>query len=87
MLFRSEGTDAAKPENFLPEEEKALLGDWVSASVTDVMGDDASNEVSPSAITATLNPDHSSIISFDLGRQRIACRSRFGKTRRVSGLT
>ena len=65
ITFAKEGTDAAKPENFLPEEEKALLGDWVGASVTDVMGDDASSEVSPSAITATLNPDHSSIISFD----------------------
>ena len=65
ITFAKEGTDAAKPENFLPEEEKALLGDWVGASVTDVMGDDASSKVSPSAITATLNPDHSSIISFD----------------------
>lgn len=65
ITFAKEGTDAAKPENFLPEEEKALLGDWVGASVTDVMGDDASSEVSPSAITSTLNPDHSSIISFD----------------------
>jgi len=65
ITFAKEGTDAAKPENFLPEEEKALLGDWIGASVTDVMGDDASSEVSPSAITATLNPDHSSIISFD----------------------
>ena len=55
ITFAKEGTDAAKPENFLPEEEKALLGDWVGASVTDVMGDDASSEVSPSAI----------IISFD----------------------
>lgn len=65
ITFAKEGTDAAKPENFLPEEEKALLGDWVGATVTDAMDDDASEEVSPSALTATLNADHSSIISFD----------------------
>ena len=33
VKFAKEGTDAAKPENFLPEEERALLGDWVGASV------------------------------------------------------
>lgn len=27
LKFAKEGTDAAKPENFLPEEERALLGD------------------------------------------------------------
>ena len=37
VTFAKEGTDAAKPENFLPEEEKSLLGDWEGVSVTDVM--------------------------------------------------
>lgn len=64
VTFAKEGTDAAKPENFLPEEEKALLGDWEGVSVTDVMDDDVSGEISPSALKATLNPDHTAVISF-----------------------
>lgn len=54
LTFAKEGTDAAKPENYLPEEEKALIGDWVSVSVTDVLGNDASEEVDPTALAATL---------------------------------
>lgn len=65
LTFAKEGTDAAKPENFLPDEEKALLGDWEGASVTDVMKEDVSGEVSPSALKATLNADHTASISYN----------------------
>ena len=34
LKFAKEGTDAAKPENFLPEEERALLGDCRGGGVT-----------------------------------------------------
>ncbi len=64
LKFAKEGTDAAKPENFLPEEEKALLGSWVGVSVVDVLSKDVSGEVSPDSLQATLNPDHTSSISY-----------------------
>lgn len=65
LTFAKEGTDAAKPENFLPEEEKALIGDWIGASVVDVMDEDASEEISPDALKATLNSDHTASISLN----------------------
>lgn len=64
LVFAKEGSDAAKPENYLPEEEKALLGDWSSVSVKDIMGDDASGDVDPNSLTATFNDDHTATISF-----------------------
>ncbi len=65
LKFAKEGTDAAKPENFLPEEEKALLGDWTGTSVLDALGEDASGEVSPDAMKVTMNADHTATVSFD----------------------
>lgn len=65
LKFAKEGTDAAKPENFLPEEEKALLGDWAGISVTDIMDEDASAEISPDALQATLNADHTASVSLN----------------------
>ena len=58
LKFAKEGTDAAKPENFLPEEERALLGDWVGTSVADALDKDVSGEISPDSMKATLNADH-----------------------------
>ena len=63
VKLAKEGTDAAKPENFLPEEEKALLGDWIGASVADVMDADASGEIAPDSLKATLKADHTSTIT------------------------
>ena len=64
VKFAKEGTDAAKPENFLPEEERALLGDWVGASVADALDKDASGEISPDSMKATLSADHTCIITY-----------------------
>ena len=64
LKFAKEGTDAAKPENILPDEEKALLGDWTGVSVTDVFDEDASGEISPDSLKATMNADHTASISF-----------------------
>lgn len=64
VKLAKEGTDAAKPENFLPEEEKALLGDWIGASVADVMDADASGEIAPDSLKATLKADHTSTITY-----------------------
>lgn len=65
VTFAKEGTDAADPEKYLPEDEKALLGDWVGVSVTDVLSEDASGEISPDAMKATLNGDHTAEISYE----------------------
>lgn len=40
LTFAKEGTDAAKPENYLPEADKGMLGTWQSNRVTDILGDD-----------------------------------------------
>ena len=39
LTFAKEGTEAAKPENNLPEQDKNMIGVWQSTSVTDVLGD------------------------------------------------
>ena len=64
LTFAKDGTEAAEPENYLPKEEKSLIGDWVSVSVADVLGDDVSEEVDPTALAATFDGDHSATISF-----------------------
>ena len=64
LTFAKEGTDAAKPENFLPENEKKLLGSWTSYKVTDVLGDDVSGEVAADALKMTFNSDHTVDIEF-----------------------
>lgn len=64
LKFAKEGTDAAKPENFLPEEEKALLGDWVGTAVNNVLDEDASGEISADSMKATLNADHICTITY-----------------------
>lgn len=65
ITFAKEGTDAANPENYMPEEDKALIGEWVGASVTDAFDEDASVEVDPALMTATLNSDHTASIVFN----------------------
>ena len=64
LTFAKEGSEAAEPENYLPEEEQALIGEWVSVSVTDILGEDVSSEVDPGALTATFDGEHSATISF-----------------------
>lgn len=64
LTFAKEGTDAVKPENYLPEEDKALVGDWASVSVTNILGDDVSSEVDPTALTVTFSDRHSATINF-----------------------
>ena len=65
IVFAKEGTDAANPENYMPEEDKALIGEWVGASVTDVFDEDASGEVDPDLMTVSLNSDYTASIVFD----------------------
>ncbi len=58
LTFAKEGTDAANPENYLPEQDKNMIGVWKSHKVTGVLGDDASEEVDPEAITIEFFSDH-----------------------------
>lgn len=39
LTFAKEGSEAAKPENNLPEADKKMIGTWQSHTVTDVLGD------------------------------------------------
>jgi len=65
LTFAKEGTDAANPENFLPETEKKMIGTWTSYQVTDVLGDDASGEVAPDALKMTFKGDKTVDIEFN----------------------
>ena len=64
LTFAKEGTDAAKPENALPENEKAVLGTWTSYAVTDVLGSDASADIAADALTMTFHANHTCDIVF-----------------------
>ena len=64
ITFAKEGTDAANPDNYLPEEEKALIGEWVGVHVENALDEDASGEVDPGTLTAVLNSDHTSSVSY-----------------------
>lgn len=59
VILAKEGTEAANPELYLPEDVKAMLGTWTSTSVVDVLGDDASDEIAPDALSLTINGDNS----------------------------
>ena len=65
LTFAKEGTDAAKPENALPDNEKAVIGTWVSNKVTDVLEEDASGAVAPDAMKLTFKSDHTADIEFN----------------------
>lgn len=38
MTFAKEGSESSKPENFLPEADKKMIGTWKSDKVTDILG-------------------------------------------------
>ena len=65
LTFAKEGTDAAKPENFLPENEKKIIGSWSSYKVTDVLGDDVSGEIAADALKLTFKGDKTVDIEFN----------------------
>ncbi len=58
ITFAKEGTDAARPENYLPDADKNMLGVWKSEKVTDVLGNDASDETAPDGLTVEFFSDH-----------------------------
>lgn len=65
VTFAKEGTEAANPENYIPETDKAMLGTWKSYKVTDVLGDDASAEIDPDALTMTFKGDYTVDIEYN----------------------
>ncbi|MDO4477932.1 MAG: hypothetical protein Q4B73_02680 [Lachnospiraceae bacterium] len=75
MVFAKEGTDAANPENFIPEEEKALIGDWSSESVLPIMEEEPYTSIEGlddihDALRVSFYEDHTCSITFfgeDLG--------------------
>ena len=62
LTFAKEGTDAANPENYLPESDKFILGNWQSLGVTDIIGDPI--DMDPYSLFMTFNADHTAQIMF-----------------------
>lgn len=88
VTFAKEGTDAANPENYLPEEEKALIGKWVSKDVTDVLGDPVEG-VAKDALMVEFKADHTATLKYgdvDHGTATWGLYSGFGSFENFSGL-
>lgn len=72
LTFAKEGTEAAKPENNLPEQDKNMIGVWQSTSVTDVLGDPIEG-MSGDELKMEFASDHTVNITFkgeDLGSHK-----------------
>lgn len=65
LTFAKEGTDAANPENYLPEEDKFMIGKWKSYTVTDILGDDMSSAVDPGWLELEFTADHIATFTMD----------------------
>ncbi len=72
ITFAKEGTDAANPENYLPEDDKYMLGVWQSESVTDILGD-PTDEVEPDALQLEFFGDHTVKVTFE-GKEVGTCK-------------
>ena len=69
LTFAKEGSEAAKPENTLPDAEKNMLGVWQSNTVTDVL-DDPVEGMTGDELKMEFAADHTVQVTFkgnDLG--------------------
>ena len=64
LTFAKEGSEAAKPENNLPENDKKLIGTWQSNTVTDVLGDPVEG-LSGDELKMEFAADHTVKVAFD----------------------
>ena len=72
ITYAKEGSEAAKPENYLPEADKKMIGLWQSNTVTDVLGDPIEG-LSGSELTMNFAADHTVTVKFngqDLGSHK-----------------
>lgn len=65
LTFAKEGTDAAKPEHYLPEKDKFMIGKWQSYKVSDVLGDDLSSVVPPEYLNIEFTADHKALMTIE----------------------
>ena len=64
VIFAKEGSDAANPELYLPENDKYLVGAWNSTEVKDIDGKDIDpSEMKPDALSMTLRSDYTADVS------------------------
>ncbi|MCR4805579.1 MAG: hypothetical protein K5981_07985 [Clostridia bacterium] len=63
VTFAKEGTDAAKPENYLPAAEKFMLGCWQSTEVSDILGGEI--DMDPNALFMVFTADKTASIMFN----------------------
>lgn len=69
LTFAREGSAAADPSLYIPEEEKAMIGLWTSNAVTDILGDPVSN-MAADALVMDFKADKTVQVTFngqDLG--------------------
>lgn len=57
LTFAREGSEAALPENSMPEADKAMLGVWQSTAANDILGDPM-DAYSANALVAEFTADH-----------------------------
>ncbi len=72
IIFAREGSDAADPVNYLPDEEKLFVGTWKSDAVYDALGSDASDKISPDARTLEIRSDKPASVTFR-GEETVEC--------------
>ena len=57
LTFAKEGTEAAKPDAYIPEKDKFMLGDWQSDGVADVLGNPV-EDMADDALQLTFTGDY-----------------------------
>ena len=80
LTFAKEGSEAAKPENTLPEADKKMLGIWQSNTVTDILGDPI-EEFSGDELKMEFAADHTVKVTFkgeDLGSYKWSLLGNWG---------
>lgn len=69
-IYAKEGSPAADPILYMPENQKSMLGTWKSDGVTDIFRDDKSGEIPADALTIEINADQTAHVIYngeDLG--------------------
>lgn len=69
-IFAKEGSEAADPTLYMPDNYKTMIGTWKSDAVEDIFGTDKSDEIPADALTIEINTDETAHVTYngeDLG--------------------
>ena len=64
LTFAKEGSEAAKPENNMAENDKKMLGSWQSVKVTDILGDPVDN-MKDNSLAMEFGADHKAKVTLN----------------------